>query len=162
MSAARRFRRIVALMVTSWAGLVFGQAHADVAALEREFARAEDLTLIHETGSLPPDVQRVLRFPIAELGQKFQARSEQPDAPSAQHLFSAASAQLYAVIYQVADFRHSVQLVLGYRGTDWYCNYSLPGMSLLSLQLAKVQGLFSDAHRRSLVCQRRDILGNGR
>lgn len=124
----------------------------DAHELQKEFGRAQDLTLVHKSAELPADGEEKLAHlarsgvlspsgqPLADIGMDWSTDDVKlPNLPWGQHLFSAVSDRLIAIVFITGGSTVDYHLVLAPRKSGSYCWFHVPPLHPANLRLSVIQ-----------------------
>jgi hypothetical protein len=119
----------------------------DALSLQKEFATAKDLELVNRVVDLPPDalakldhIPSLMKLRLAEFGAPWSTTDYTPQGtPTGQHLFSAMSDHIVAIVFSTGGRQNRQRLLLAYRNSPEYCLFVLPSLGMSQLTLPAVQ-----------------------
>ena len=132
-----------------------GPAHAesfDSRELQKTFGRAKSLQLINRVSDIPADGQQMLvalteggmlsatTEPLADIGMDWSSGDAKiAGLPWGQHLFSAMSGELIAVLFVTGGQEVRFNLLLAPRNSTDFCWFRIPPLHSSNLRLSVVQ-----------------------
>ncbi len=122
--------------------------------LQTSFGRAKDLELVTKVSEIPPDGQQKLASlaapggtgsplgALADIGMDWSSSDVRlPGLPSGQHLFSAVSDQLVAIVFVTGGTDVQYNLILARRNAEDFCWFRIPLLHPSNLRLSVLQEL---------------------
>lgn len=121
--------------------------------LQKAFGRAKDLKLIVRVSDIPIDGQQLLATladsgmlsssttqPLADIGMDWSSSDAQiAKLPRGQHLFSALSEQVVAVLFMTGGAEVRYNLILAPRNSSDFCWFRIPPLHPSNLRLSVLQ-----------------------